>query len=403
MKMISKIRNIIVIAGLVVAILMPLIFSCFKNVEPLNGVSNTADISELTLSGKTAAADTAATTLSPNFLDGSAQSVLEDYVTENIPGRAPMIRLRNQAIYSVFDKSTNDKTLLLKDGYIFEKSFLYRYEKLLGPTPESDIRAQLDYLDALQDELEARGKKLFIFITPSKPRYTEAKVTDIYKESGYYKNLEGGYESLTRILADYDFNVFDGIAYINNLIITEDPAAQFPLFQPTGTHWCATIAQKTALAFADYMHEVGGYEFPMAEQFIVPTPDPIFPDADIYDAMNILRPAKGNYFSSNLIVTEDIDPSLKANALMRGCSFMGQSLASLIAAGFFNDETYMENTMCRTNKLADINYFNDYSEIDLESYLDKADMVIIEINEAHVHDIGMRMPKYIMEHKEVLK
>lgn len=374
-------------AGLALAMFLPFVFCLARNVEPLNGVSNTANISELT---------------AKNFLDGTAQNTLNTWLSENLPGRDAMIRLRNQLIYSLFDKSTNANMIVCKDKYIFEKTFLYRYENIEKPTDEETVRNSLDHMKTVRDLLKRNGKELFLFITPSKPRYLENKVDTSYRTLGYYKDQEGNYEILKRVLLDYDFYVFDCIEYIDKKIEEDAEIVQYPLFQPTGTHWTYAIGLDAGLAFTRYMQSIGGYRFPTVHQVIVPSEEPQFPDADIYGTMNILRKPAGNYFISDLMVDADTEASEKPGVLMRGCSFMGQSLAPLITNGFFSDDTYMENTLRLENRSTKMSYFSSYDEVDLSSDLKKADIVIIELNEAHTYDIGLGMLEYITEHPELL-
>ena len=381
-----KARYLVAAAGLAAAMFMPLFFSLIRNVEPLNGAAYAADLSDVSKEG---------------LLDGTSQSILNTYVSENLPGRDPMIRLRNQLIYSLFDKSTNQNMIVCRDKFIFEKSFLYRYEKIEKPTDEETVRTSFDRMRKVRDLLRKNGKELYLFITPSKPRYLENKVDPKYRALGYYRDQEGNYETLKRVLSDYDFQVFDAIEYIDGKIGENAEIVQYPLFQPTGTHWTYSIGLDTALAFAGYLKEIGGYQFPKVHQIILPTEEPQFPDADIYGAMNILRKPAGHYFISDLVLDEDIEEKNKPSVLMRGCSFMGQSLAPLITAKFFSRAVYMENTL-RLGVNSEVSTFHDYDEIDLKQDLRNADFVIIELNEAHTYDIGMGMLEYILEHPEIL-
>ena len=384
----KKLRTGLVLLCLSAAILMPAVFSCFRFIKPLSGVTGTADLSQITAGG---------------FMDGSAQNLLNAYVTENLPGRAPMIRLRNQLIFSLFDKSTNSNMLLGVDKYIFEKSFLYRYENIDKPTDEKTVRASFDCMKVFRDKLKENGTELFVFITPSKPRYCEEKIEDKYKQLGYYKGEKGNYELLKEVLSDYDFHVFDGIEYVDKQRKEGGQAATYPLFQPTGTHWTWTLGLDTALAFKDYMQSVGDYHFPKGHQVIFPSEEPVFPDADIYDSMNILRKPAGNYFVSDIWLDEDIPDEEKPNVLMRGCSFMGQSIATLISSGYFHQDVYMENTLHMSERMTEASNFSSYDEVEIGEELKRSDIVIIEINEAHTYNIGMGMMEYVIEHPECLE
>ena len=81
---------------------------------------------------------------------------------------------------------------------------------------------------------------------------------------------------------------------------------------------------------------------------------------------------------------------------------MGQSLTTLIRNGYFSGFTYVENTNIFRDDLTSFETFSDYSEMDLAAELDAADIVIFEVNEAHIPSMGFGIIEYIMEHPEVL-
>ena len=81
---------------------------------------------------------------------------------------------------------------------------------------------------------------------------------------------------------------------------------------------------------------------------------------------------------------------------------MGQSLTTLINSGYFDSFTYVENTNAFRNDLTAPVTFSDYSELDLAAALEEADIVILEVNEAHIPTMSFGLIEYIMEHPEVL-
>ena len=85
-------RNILMILGFTGILAMPYFFD---RIGSRLGIS---------LSGVTEAAAAPQFT-SEALMDGSLQSELDSYVTEELPGRDVMIKVRNQSIFSAFEKS----------------------------------------------------------------------------------------------------------------------------------------------------------------------------------------------------------------------------------------------------------------------------------------------------------
>ena len=62
-----------------------------------------------------------------NIWSGEFFSDADSYLKSNLPGRNLMIKVRNQILFSVFDKSPNDNILKGKDGELFESNYLNEY------------------------------------------------------------------------------------------------------------------------------------------------------------------------------------------------------------------------------------------------------------------------------------
>ena len=81
---------------------------------------------------------------------------------------------------------------------------------------------------------------------------------------------------------------------------------------------------------------------------------------------------------------------------------MGQTLLPLINHGFFGQDTYIENTLVTLYPFRQFTPFSDYSEIELKKEIDQADIIIFEVNEAHIPVMSFSLIDYLMEHPELL-
>ncbi len=453
-------RNYILILGLAAVLCMPLFFACANRAlgrsDELHGVafgtqeeagnagggsgdSTSGDASDSTsgggIIGMILGSDTA-----KGLMDGSTQSGWDSLISERIPARATLLRLRNQGIFSVFNQSPNAGVLLCPDGQLMEREYVYKYEKIYPPAAESEVRAQCDKLAAIRDRMQAQGKELYIFITPTKPRYYEDSIPESLRKMQAFPDRPGNYEVLTGVLADYDFEVFDSIAYIDAMIRDgSDEVLQFPLYQQTGTHWTWPLGLKVALGFADFLRERSAWSVPMGAEVIGKVDAPVFPDADLYDILNIYTKPWGNYFNADIVVDEAAAPDSgtadeaavelggsadgtavdlgdaentdsavahtgRADMLVRGGSFLGQTVSPLINHGFFRHCMYLENTKVYSENWPDGGTFTDYDELEpaLSAQLHDTDILILEINEAHVPTMSFGFIDWLYEHIDAL-
>ena len=94
----QKIRTYFLILGFTAILFLPILLKTKDNVQ-LSGVSEAAILPPFHLKG---------------IWDGSFQETIETYYSENLPGRELMIKLRNQAIFSLFGKSPNKHIIIGK-------------------------------------------------------------------------------------------------------------------------------------------------------------------------------------------------------------------------------------------------------------------------------------------------
>lgn len=378
----KKIRTYCLIVGFIIIMLMPPILQNFSSLFSLSGVTEAALLPDFSLKG---------------IMDGSLQESVNTYYSQNLPGRDLMIKVRNQVIFSLFSKSPNSNIVIGKDDVLFEKEYILKYEKYYPPVTREFTEELCENLTSIQEILESRGKEMYIFITPTKVRYYEDYVPDIYVQSNRFPDEEGNYEQFTETLKQYNLHVYDSIPYINQLTETAD----YPLFHRTGTHWSQVLSSKVTADFIHYLNEHSRYSFSEISITYHPVPEPLYPDADIFNSLNLLiSPYDNNYLQADwqFQPMEEERPNL----LCRGGSFMGQTLVPLINLGYFNKDTYIENTSVTHCPFNQFTSFSDYSEIDLEHEFDQADIIIFEVNEAHIPVMSFSMIDYLMEHPEIL-
>ncbi len=381
----KKLGNYLFIIGFAAILFMPVILKYGGARYGLSGVSTAAEFPEINRKG---------------ILDGTVQDMAGTYFSEHLPGRDLMIKVRNQMIYSLYDKSPNKNIIIGKNKNLFEEEYVSKYVRVYPPVKEEKVRQLCDSLTAIRDALALRGKEFYVFITPGKARYYEEDVPDLYYYAAPFKEREGNYEVFTRVLNDYDLAVYDSIPFLNEY----GSNAPVPLFPKTGTHWTRVTGAYVADDFKCFLGEHSRFKFPDMRISYAPSETPVSPDSDLFDAFNVFSKPYDTYYSVE-VETEAAanEQEEKPRLMCRGGSFMGQTIYYLIRGGLFGGDLYVENTDVYRDNYSSHEIFSDYSELDLKQALEETDIVIFEVNEAHIPVMGFGIIEYLEEHPEILE
>ena len=126
-------------------------------------------------------------------------------------------------------------------------------------------------------------------------------------------------------------------------------------------------------------------------------------DTDLYDSLNLLVPAKDDWYTARLEVSEEGRDH--PNVFFRGGSFLGQSTAELIRAGVFGEDVHLENNNLFRNRFTQITGYASYTaydEMPLGEMLPSSDILVLEINESSIHVMGFGFIEYLLEHPELM-
>ena len=79
---------------------------------------------------------------------------------------------------------------------------------------------------------------------------------------------------------------------------------------------------------------------------------------------------------------------------------MGQSLSLLISAGEFNKDIHFENNyyfVDRYSSQTTLSAFDAYGEIDVLTYLEQSDILVLEVNESKINNMSWGFIDYVLE------
>ena len=320
------------------------------------------------------------------------------YLKENLPGRDIVIRLLNQVKYTVFNISGNGTVAIGEDKELFSSESLNYYTHGLYYVDENAISTLVDKLNLLNDICNGTGKKLIVTTTPTKIRYYEDKMpfVDIILNAFQEKKYVRPYDVLAKELNKTNIKFFDCIEYINENEnkLTKDGSRVFP---QTGHHWSTFNGKKIGLAFRNYIEQSTNYKLPKIRIIATPSDIPEYPDADLYDILNLIEKPRGDYYETS-IKYDSIELSMPS-FLISGGSFTGELLFQFFTFGIDNEVIHISNKTCLLDHYERQVEFEDYSELPILENLKKIDIIVLEINELNVYNATFGLLDYLLENK----
>lgn len=334
------------------------------------------------------------------ILDGSTQAALNSVWEERFPGKKALIKCRSQLLYSALSMSPNQNVLMGKDRYLFEPDYVYG--ALMSNVPyDLNYYAELgEKLGKLRDILAESGKELYVFVTPSKARFYDDKISSAYQILD--RREEFGWDEYGKLKEAMDANgilYYDAVAYVAENLDRDLFAS--PPFYATGIHWSDSWGKSAAAEFLDFLRENSRYDLGSAYVKEEISPVPVFPATDLYDTLNLFTEAKDTWYRADIFPGEEGKDH--PNVFARGGSFMGQSICPLIWLGVFGEDIYYENYYYYTDTFANytqLSGFSAYEEADIDRYLGQSDILLLEVNEAAINRMSFGFIDYLLEHPE---
>ena len=327
---------------------------------------------------------------------------LDNYILQNFPGRSFLIKTKNQLLYSLFDVSPNASITKNGDMLFATESLNYFYHGLYNVDDEN-VSNLISKFQKLNDYCKANDKNLLLIITPTKARYFNGNLPfadDII--SAYQKEkYRLPYDIFKAKINKTNIKCFDAIEYIDNHK-EELTADSVPLFYKSGHHWSLYKSNIIALALHDLIRKE--FNFPVPKLSIKATPSdvPIYPDADLFNVLNIYDKPNEKFYNS-IVTYENYDLNDKIYTI-RGGSFLSGLLIPQLTVSPFSKTYYLDNKVIFSNNFADYEQFETYDELDekykMIDHINNTNVFIFEINELNVYNASFGFLDYVLEHLE---
>ena len=366
-------------------LLFPLAGEVVDNVFPLKGSVSKQDLPAVTVEA---------------VWEGQYQADLEQHLKSDIDGRNIFIKIYNQLLYSLFRVSANKNVVIGENGMLYEPEYLDYNFNIREYVTDEGVEELIYKLEELDQLLEENGKELYIFLTPSKPRYCSKDAPYYYKWCGEINSNEVAYDKFIKKVSQTDLDIFDSISYINQ----NQNKYDFTLWYASGTHWSNALGSKVAEGFNEFLRERSKYNLSQISSSIEIADKYETPDADLYETLNLFTKPEDDVFYKPIITVEE-GPD-KPNVFLRGGSFMGQSLKYLVANGVFGSDIHFENNYYFTDRYSTsttISNFNTYEELDVKGYLAESDILILEVNANKIWTMSWGFIDYIFDNPDLVK
>lgn len=234
-----KVRKYILYSIFLIVLLLPLVqrfFHLFKE-NPLTGAYIATEKPELN---------------AESWFDGSFQSGFEAFANDNLGFHNTAVRLRNSFCFSVFHKA-NANVVVGKDNYLYEQPYIDARFGLdyIGRTA---IEKRVRRIRQFQDSLDREGKKMIIFLAPSKADYFPEYLPKFYRKMNYCQDSTN-YRQFKKFFKQY------GVRYIdyNQYFIQQKEKTEYPLYPKYGIHWShygAVYAMDSLIRYAEQLLHV---------------------------------------------------------------------------------------------------------------------------------------------------
>lgn len=387
MKYLNRIKSLIVILLFVVIVAFPYYATFFNIDETLSGAIEK-------------------TKFEFNSLDDLKK--VDDYVTENFPGRSFVLKTKNQLLYKYLDISPNSSIIKINDNLISTETLNYYYHGMYS-LDEKEVDRLVSKLNTFNEFCKENGKKMLIIFTPTKLRYHDGVMPFIdYLISKYDKSATNNthikpYDILKNKLKGSDIYIFDSIELIDNDRY-KYLSGKVPLFYKSGHHWSNYKAHLVALSLHDYMRDTMNMKIPKLSVKASKSDVAMDPDKDLFDILNIYdKPDEEFYVPIDEMIEYDSD---NLNFTIQGGSFTSLMMFPPIVVSEKGNAVQIVNKQAFYNNYTNMVEFNNYDELNnkigLLDRIKDTDCYIFEIHEVNVYNASFGFLDYLLKHKEEL-
>ena len=321
-----------------------------------------------------------------SYLEGQYQEKFELWWKNSLGGREVIIPLYNQFRYSLFNQGLDAQAITASKS-------IHRVDDVYAALQLSDqadfsldankkqMKAYIENAKKVSDSLEALGKHLVFYITPSKSNQERDEIPLRYQLKKHDGTVNGR-DLLINLLQENNIDHIDSMDVLRNV-------NEFPIFYKTGVHWSYAAEQRMSNVLLDKIQTIVGIPLGQIKLKELKTQEtPVWRDADTYNLLNLIWGVTDDQYY--YYETEAEENNGKAvSILMQGGSFCEGFLSDIVRANVLNGgDAYFLSYGDRIFKNYNYGAYDeimpvegDFERIDIESLIEKINIIIIEVNE----------------------
>ena len=272
------------------------------------------------------------------WFTGIYQDSLTNYCKENSGFRSDLVRIYNQADYSLFSIPHAAKIVLGKKGYLFSDEYIDAFTGA-NFAGKDYCDEKVGLLKKLQDLLWTEKKILLVVIlTPDKGTYYPEYIPDRFVNR---KKGLTNYGYYSAACAKAGINLIDFNSYFLGLKET----AKYPLYPKTGIHWSDYGAVLAADSLLHYLQAKLNFKLPsLVIDSLQKSRVAFNSDDDIEKTMNLMRTIPTPVYAYPRYHFTSDTAQKKPSALIIGDSFYWNWYPGIVKNVFSNDEFWYYNT-----------------------------------------------------------
>ncbi|MBT3242343.1 MAG: hypothetical protein HN352_04275 [Bacteroidetes bacterium] len=306
------------------------------------------------------------------WINGEFQQQYESAIEERIGFRPWIIRLKNQAEFSLFHKANASGVVVGKKGYLYESDYIrsYQGQDFLGEWFWNEKFARLALV---RDTLTKLGVEMALVLEPGKVSFYPEYIPDHYMRDtirpSNYDLIKT--EARKKAIPTIDLNAW---------FVSQKSLSEYPLFPKGGIHWSnygMIRAVDTLLRFAD---ELTYKQIPhLIIDSIEVTNELRDTDSDLEDIMNLLWNSPHPRMAYPEFSFSIVSDSLKPRVLSISDSFFFNILNAGIPGKAFANEAfwYYSNTIYPDTWTAR----KDTSMINIREEVEQMDLILLMLTE----------------------
>jgi len=307
-----------------------------------------------------------------SFFAGTYQQQKASFLNEDLKLYPFFVRLRNQYLYSAFGETKAFHTVIGKDDYMFDVSYISAYygNDFIG---EQTIKTKVAQIEKLKELLNYYDKDLIVCFLPGKASFYPEKIPNQYIQTEFNTT---NIDYFTQELKD------NGVTTLNlkQYFLNAKDSSKYSLYPKYGIHLSSYATVLTADTLIKFIEDTLNLDIPNPVITKIETTDSLkFYDPDIYETLNLLCSLEMDTMAYPTIEYSQAKDKLKV--LTVGDSFYKYIFDSGIHTNCFNNGSFW----FYSKKVWPLSTNLEVSNLDIRKEIAETDLVILYATEATLY------------------